>query len=308
MREVTLSKLRCPVSGERLALQTGALVSASGKHRYEFHAGRIPLFCEEPASEAAQRQQRHFDRMASRYLENLAYPHTEEYHAYLDRIVLESLGAQRLGCVAELCCGQGEALALLSERIDEGIGVDLSVSMLEAAAAGLPDPRFAFLQGDATQLPLGAEQFDHVLMFGGIHHVPDRRALFREVARVLKPGGRFLWREPVSDFPLWRPVRAVIYRLAPGLDHATERPLLRRETEPPLRAAGLELRRWRTCGFLGFCLLMNSDVLVVNRLLRFVPGIRALTRWAVAFDEACLRLPGLRGAGVQVVGCAEKPR
>jgi hypothetical protein len=52
---------------------------------------------------------------------------------------------------------------------------------------------------------------------------------------------------------------------------------------------------------------MNSDVLVVNRLFRFVPGIRAITRGATRLDEVMLRLPGLGGAGLQVIGVAEKP-
>jgi hypothetical protein len=53
---------------------------------------------------------------------------------------------------------------------------------------------------------------------------------------------------------------------------------------------------------------MNSDVLVFNRLLRFLPGIREITRWAARVDGWTLKLPGLAGAGLQVVGVAEKPR
>jgi SAM-dependent methyltransferase len=225
----------------------------------------------------------------------------------MDRIFLEEVGPEHLGSAAELCCGWGEALGLLDDRIDDGLGVDISVSMLEAAATRLPD-RFALIQGDATRLPLEDASLDTVLMFGGIHHVPDRLGLFREVARILRPGGRFLWREPVSDFWLWRALRGVVYRASPTLDAESERPLLHRETAPVLEAAGLELRTWRTLGFLGFCLLMNSDVLVANRLLRFVPGIRALARAAARFDELCVRLPGMSRAGVQLVGEAVKPR
>ena len=51
---------------------------------------------------------------------------------------------------------------------------------------------------------------------------------------------------------------------------------------------------------------MNSDVLVFNRLFRFIPGIRALTRLAAKFDDWTVRMPGLRRAGLQVVGVAEK--
>lgn len=306
MRAVILAKLRCPASGEPLVERAGELVSASGKHRYPLHAGRIPLFAERPQARDAAAQQAHYDAIAGAYLAHLGYPHTQAYQQEIDRRFLELLGPGPLGHVAELCCGWGEALGLLAERVDEGLGIDISVCMLEAAAARLPT-RLELLQADATQLPLADAQLDQVVMFGGIHHVGDRRGLFREVARVLKPGGRFLWREPASDFWPWRALRAVIYRLSPALDHQTERPLRFCETAPLLAAAGLRLRAWHTCGFAGFAALMNSDVLIVNRWLRFVPGIRRLARAAARFDAWCLRLPGLDRAGLQVVGCAEKP-
>jgi SAM-dependent methyltransferase len=258
-------------------------------------------------SEDVRRQREHYDALAPLYLENLGYPHTEEYTEYLDDVFLELVGEETLGTAAELCCGQGEALRLLGRRVERGVGVDVSLEMLKAGATSEGGMRLSLLQADATRLPLADASLDSVVMLGGIHHVSDRRGLFREVARILRPGGRFLWREPVSDFFLWRWLRAVIYRLSPALDHQTERPLRYDETETPLREVGLTLRSWRTCGFLGFCLLMNSDVLVVNRLLRFVPGIRAIARFAARFDAWCLRLPGFSRAGLQVVGCAEKP-
>ena len=74
-----------------------------------------------------------------------------------------------------------------------------------------------------------------------------------------------------------------------------------------LEEAGLELVTWRPCGLLGFCFFMNSDVLVFNRLFRFVPGIRALVRASTRFDDLCLKIPGLKNAGLQVIGVARKP-
>jgi hypothetical protein len=53
---------------------------------------------------------------------------------------------------------------------------------------------------------------------------------------------------------------------------------------------------------------MNSDVLVFNRLFRFVPGIRAITRFAAWLDDWTLRLPGMSRAGLQVIGVAARPR
>jgi SAM-dependent methyltransferase len=143
---------------------------------------------------------------------------------------------------------------------------------------------------------------------GGVHHVPARVALFAEIARILKPGGRFLFREPVSDFILWRALRWLIYRLSPMLDHRVERPLTYKETVPALAQAGFRDVQYRRHGLLGFCLFMNSDVLVVNRLFRFIPGIRRLVRLSTALDEAMLQIPGLRRAGLQVIGVARKPR
>lgn len=283
------------------------LITASGRHRYPITSSGIPLFATQIISAEAKRQQQHYDKVAAAYVENLSYPHTEEYFRYLDGALLAVVGDGPLGATAEICCGRGEAIRLIGDRVSHGIGVDISQAMLEAAQRDLRRPELLFVQGDATMLPLQASRFDHVFMLGGIHHVNDRRALFREVFRILKPRGRFIYREPVSDFFLWRWLRAVIYRVSPALDAGTERPLRHADTVPVLEQAGLRSRVWRTYGFLGGALLLNSDVLVFNRAFRFLPGIRGLTRAMAKLDDWTVRLPPLRHAGLQVIGMAEKP-
>ncbi len=310
MSELTLSTvtalLRCPHGGGRVTRDGNGLVAESGR-RYPVTESGIALFGEEDISPDAAAQQKHYDTIASAYVRNLEYPHTREYMSYLDGAFMAALGDWPVGVTAEICCGRGEAFRLLRDRIEIGVGLDISRTMLEEAQRDLANARLAFVQGDATRMPLADSAFDTVFMFGGIHHVPARDQLFREVFRILRPGGRFYYREPVSDFVLWRALRAVIYRISPTLDHLTERPLLSRETIPVLEAAGLRPLGWHTYGFIGFCLFMNSDVLFINRPLRFMPGIRAVTRGAVALDELTRRLPGMATRGLQVVGMAEKP-
>jgi len=299
--------LACPRSGESLHRVGDKLVSASGQHSYDIDGAGIPLFAKEFLSAEAAIQQKHYDEIAEAYTNNLAYPHTVAYMDYLDEELNAVVGSGGLGTCAELCCGNGEAFALLGERMAAGVGIDVSTSMLHKGQEVTANPRLVFVQGDATRLPLADGSFDSVVILGGIHHVPDRPALFAEAFRILRPGGVFIWREPVSDFWLWRFLRAIVYRVSPMLDHETERPLTWDETVPVLQQAGFRLDEWRTCGFFGFCIFMNSDVLFFNRLFRFVPGISAITRAFARFDRWCTSLPGLRRAGLQVVGRAIKP-
>jgi ubiquinone/menaquinone biosynthesis C-methylase UbiE len=303
-----LDLLRCPKSGLPLTLEGDALFSSDSAHRYRVAASGIPLFAEDFLSPEAETQRRHYNKIAAAYTANLEYPHTQEYLAYLDRAALEAIGEGDLGTVAELCCGRGEALTLLGGRIRRYVGVDISENMLHATRALHHHPDALFVQADATHVPIESGTVDTVAMLGGIHHVPARAQLFAEIARILKPGGRFLYREPVNDFVVWRALRAVIYRISPMLDHQTERPLVYEETVPVIERAGLRSLQYRTHGFLGFCLFMNSDVLFFNRLFQFLPGIRAITRASARLDQAILGLPGLARAGLQVVGIAEKPR
>ncbi len=302
-----LPLLRCPRSGETLHRSGQVLENQSNSSSYRISDDDIPLFAEHFLSPEAAIQQDHYDQIADAYAANLQYPHTQEYMDYLDRVLHEEVAEIHFGTCAEVCCGTGEAFALFEKSIDTGIGVDISSSMLEKAKSAFPNSQLLFVQGDATLLPLADNSFDSVAMLGGIHHVPDRKSLFEQIFRVLKPGGVFFFREPVSDFWLWKFLRAIVYRLSPILDHETERPLIYSETVPVLEAAGFSDFTWRTCGFFGFCLFMNSDVLFVNRLFRFIPGIRGITRAFARFDDWCTRRSLLKKAGLQVVGTARKP-
>ncbi len=298
-----LAALRCPITGRPLRLVGDRLITDDGSRSYAISGAGIPLLGDGMSDDAIA-QQRHYDRVAAQYTENLTLEHTRAYMQYLNRETVALIGDAPLMRSAEICCGAGEAFNLFGFRIDRGIGVDVSGAMLERARAAHPGRHRLFVQGDAVRLPLADGQFDAVFMLGGIHHVNARDRLFGELHRILRPGGRLFLREPVDDFLPWRLARSVVYRWSPSLEPGTEHPLRRRDTERQLAAAGFAVTAWRTLGFLGYCLLMNSDVLAINRIWARVPGTETLTRAAARLDDIALKVPGLRSGGALAIGSA----
>lgn len=104
---------------------------------------------------------------------------------------LENLDLAKESKVLDLCCGSGQATAVLVQYSNDVTGLDASPLSLRRAETNVPQA--AFVEGWAENMPLADDQFDVVHTSAAMHEMElgQRKAIFQEVLRVLKPGGVF---------------------------------------------------------------------------------------------------------------------
>ena len=116
--------------------------------------------------------------------------------------------------VVDLGCGSGLDTLIAAQRVGaEGrvVGIDFSEDMLDRANASLREIGMAnamFLRSAAEVLPLAAACVDRILVNGIFNLNPFRNEIFRELARIIKPGGTVFGAELVLQAPLPDALRA----------------------------------------------------------------------------------------------------
>ena len=199
-------------------------------------------------------------QLKNRFAHIWTYPGVARLRATLDA----ALQGERGQRVLDYGCGRGErSLTALGHgaRVD---GLDISPVYIEEATraareAGHAADQFSFVVGDAHALPYDDATFDLVIGEGIVHHLDIETAL-AEVHRVLKPGGRAMFLEPLLDNPLLKLFR----RLTPSA---------RTEDELPLSARNLRLiaesGRWHVestySGLVAAPVAVGTSVLMPSR-------------------------------------------
>jgi ubiquinone/menaquinone biosynthesis C-methylase UbiE len=99
----------------------------------------------------------------------------------------------------EIGCGQGFGMEIILGQFGAAqvSGIDLDPRMVAIAQKHISPhgDRAEVSMGDATAIQAPDQSFDAVFDFGVIHHVPAWESAIREVRRVLKPGGIFVFEE-----------------------------------------------------------------------------------------------------------------
>jgi len=147
--------------------------------------------------------------------------------AYALEYALHLLGDASGQRVLDLGCGDGEFTPLLASHGARVVGLDISQHLLALTRAQIELDGFAGtvvpLCGSAHVIPLQSDSVDVVFGMAVLHHL-DLDLAAREVHRVLRPGGRAIFKEPVRNSRVISAVRAMIPYRQPDVS-PVERPL-----------------------------------------------------------------------------------
>lgn len=149
--------------------------------------------------------------------------------------------------VADVACGPGTLAFLAAQRGAHVRALDFSVNMLEALRARAERESVTTIEcerGDGMALPYATDYFDAAFSMFGLMFFPDPARGFRELCRVLKPGGRAVvtsW-QPMDSVPLLAELFAALEELLPDLPFGKSKAPLSglEELRDEMRYAGFE--------------------------------------------------------------------
>lgn len=216
MKEKALEVYRCPVTGESLRLAdavkqgqeiiSGTLLTTINRYAI---GNEMPVFMTpDQLSGTAHFARNYYASIADSYDENVHVTFDLYNESELDvRLsMINLLNLNKHSKVLEISAGTGKDSELIVKNLDETGELwllDISPDMLVHARekiAKYPAMTEAAI-GDACHLPYADNYFDALYCFAGIGHFIDQRSALKEMARVVRPGGRVVFCE--KNVPPW---------------------------------------------------------------------------------------------------------
>lgn len=221
------------------------------------------------------------------------------------RLVWERLGTLQGKRI--LLLGNGSSrkeLYFLTQGVELLVVSDLSSEGLRALRGSVDfdgfEDRLLFAAIDALALPFADESFDVVYAYDCVHHFPDLDRFLGEAFRVLRPGGRAIFRDD-AYVPLWQFAKRTVLKPVAAVSHQRHAisPEDRRVTvQGGFRERDLERQVRRAGGMPWFVRTDLAYHLWRRGGSRFLPGRashwihnRTLARHLIAFDRRLARRP-----------------
>jgi ubiquinone/menaquinone biosynthesis C-methylase UbiE len=199
----------------------------------------------------------------------------DEAETYL----LEALGDIQDLNVLDYGCGTGKSTQELKSRGALVTAFDISLTRLKDAKGHLTSEdrsHTKFVAAAAERLPFIDKKFDAIIGKQILHHL-ELEVAAREISRVLKPGGKAVFLEPLIHNPFLEAYR----RLTPHLRSPTERAL----SVHDLREFSSQFTHWEHTEFCFFAILpVLVDVFLGNKV-----SLRRLTKTLQRLDQTLIK-------------------
>jgi predicted TPR repeat methyltransferase len=142
-----------------------------------------------------------YNEFADKYHEKRNTEENSLYNDYLDYPMISYLLGSNLknSKMADLGCGSGIFTSRLKELGADIVGVDNSLGLIEIAKTTYPNIPFSL--AEVTQTNLSSGEYDLVVSSLVMHYLKDLTPFFKEVKRILKKNGCFIFsfHHPVNE-------------------------------------------------------------------------------------------------------------